>query len=304
MKLTRFYSALLLLAVVPFLYGCLDNEEPYDPFAQLEADVNAIDAYLANNAIAAVEDIRGVRMVITKLGKGLPALETNKVKVAYSGRVLGNTTAFETGVATGAALGNYILGWRIALTTLPLGSKATIYVPSPLAYGNSPQGSIPANSILVFDLDYQDVEETETERQKLKADTVAIDSYLTSKEILDVESDTTGIRYKILAEGTGNKPSWYTPVNFKVDYRLLSDDTNVVLSQTLAPSDTYSSRVIDQMNALKFALQQLGEGGKATLYVPSGVAFGTQSVMKSDNSSVAIPANSILIVDVELIDIP
>jgi FKBP-type peptidyl-prolyl cis-trans isomerase len=304
MKLTRFYSALLLLAVVPFLYGCLDNEEPYDPFAQLEADVNTIDTYLANNAIAAVEDIRGVRMVITKFGKGLPALETNKVKVGYSGRILGNTTAFETGVATGAVLGNYILGWRIALTTLPLGSKATIYVPSPLAYGNSPQGSIPANSILVFDLDYQDVEETETERQKLKADTVAIDSYLASKEILDVESDTTGIRYKILAEGTGNKPFWYTPVNFKVDYRLLSDDTNVVLSQTLAPSDTYSSRVIDQMNALKFALQQLGEGGKATLYVPSGVAFGTQSVMKSDNSGVAIPANSILIVDVELIDIP
>jgi FKBP-type peptidyl-prolyl cis-trans isomerase len=304
MKSTRFFSALLLFAVAPFLYGCLDNEDPYDPFAQLESDINTIDTYLANNAISAVEDIRGVRMVITKLGKGLPALESNKVKVAYSGRILGSSTAFETGVATGAAVSNYIPGWRIALTTLPLGSKATIYVPSPLAYGNAQQGNIPANSILVFDLDYQDVEETETERQKLKADTVAIDAYLASKEIVDVESDTTGIRYKIVAEGTGNKPFWYTPVKFKVDYKLLSDDANVVLSQTLEPTDTYPSRVIDQMNGLKFALQQLGEGGKATLYVPSGVAFGTQSVLKSDGSGVAIPANSIVIVDVELLEIP
>ena len=304
MKSIRLFSTVLLLAVVPFFYGCMDSEDPYDPFAQLATDVNTIDTYLANNAIAAVEDIRGVRMVITKLGKGLPALETNKVKVAYSGRILGSSTAFETGVATGAAVANYIPGWRIALTTLPLGSKATIYVPSPLAYGNTPQGSIPANSILVFDLDYQDVEETETERQKLKADTIAIDAYLNSKEILDVESDSTGVRYKILAEGTGNKPFWYTPIKFKVDYRLLSDDTKVVLSQTLEPTSTYPSRVIDQMNALKFALQQLGEGGKATLYVPSGVAFGTQSVLKSDGSGVAIPANAIVIVDVELIDIP
>jgi FKBP-type peptidyl-prolyl cis-trans isomerase len=304
MKSIRLFSALLLLAVVPVFYGCMDNEEPYDPFAQLETDINTIDTYLANNAIAAVEDIRGVRMVITKLGKGLPALESNKVKVAYSGRVLGSSTAFETGVATGSAVSNYIPGWRIALTTLPLGSKATIYIPSPLAYGNTPQGSIPANSILVFDLDYQDVEETETERQKLKADTLAIDEYLNAKEILDVESDTTGIRYKILSEGTGNKPFWYTPVKFDVEYRLLSDDTKVVLSQTLEPTATYPSRVIDQMNALKFALQQLGEGGQATLYVPSGVAFGTQSVLKSDGSAVAIPANAILIVDVKLVDIP
>ena len=56
--------------------------------------------------------------------------------------------------------GQVIPGWDDALTQLPKGSKATILVPSSLAYGK--QGSppnIPANSPLRFDIEVVDVKD-------------------------------------------------------------------------------------------------------------------------------------------------
>ena len=39
------------------------------------------------------------------------------------------------------------------LVMMPVGSKWKVYIPSAMAYGDKPVGSIPANSILIFEIE-------------------------------------------------------------------------------------------------------------------------------------------------------
>jgi FKBP-type peptidyl-prolyl cis-trans isomerase len=56
-------------------------------------------------------------------------------------------------------MGQVIPGWDEGLMLLKKGSKAKLIIPSPLGYGESGAGAmIPANSILVFDVEVTDVQ--------------------------------------------------------------------------------------------------------------------------------------------------
>jgi FKBP-type peptidyl-prolyl cis-trans isomerase len=305
-RLTQLSFVLILVASVS-LVSCLDSEEPYDPYKQLAADVETIDNYLSSNNITGViKDPRGVRMVINgPLTNNLPAAETNRIKVNYSGKVLGSSTNFESNkTLNDYPLRQLIAGWQIALTTLPVGSKATVYIPSPLAYGNTGQGSIEPNAILVFDLDFVDVVETETEKMKLKSDTVAIDQFLESKGITAIK-DPSGLRYTITQAGDpeGDTPGLYDDLKGKVTYKLLSNSTTAVYTITLDPSTNSFSRLVDQVNGLKLGISKLTPGSKATFYIPSGLAYGPDQ-LSSNSGTTIIPANSNLIAEVELTEIP
>jgi FKBP-type peptidyl-prolyl cis-trans isomerase len=53
--------------------------------------------------------------------------------------------------------GNVIQGWDEGIALLNKGGKATLYIPSPLAYGkNSPTAAIPPNAVLIFDVELID----------------------------------------------------------------------------------------------------------------------------------------------------
>ncbi|MFO0265768.1 MAG: FKBP-type peptidyl-prolyl cis-trans isomerase, partial [Cyclobacteriaceae bacterium] len=56
-------------------------------------------------------------------------------------------------------LSNLIRGWQIAFPNFPVGTRATLYIPSSLGYG--PQGSpptIPANANLIFEVELVGIE--------------------------------------------------------------------------------------------------------------------------------------------------
>lgn len=296
-------AALAVCAVTLMsLSGCMDEgEEPYDPYKQLEADIKTIDDYLSNQGITdVIKDPRGVRMVINgTLGTGPTALVTNRVKVAYTGYVLGNDTPFENNkVASGAPLSNYIGGWQIAMTTLPAGTSATVYIPSPYAYANRAMGSIPANSILRFEITFQAIERTETEKTKFTADSVAINNYLDGQE--GIVTDESGVRYRITQEGSGGTPVHFSKLKAKIEYRLMSNASTVAYTQELDPTQNELNRVADLVNGLKIVLPKLNKNGKATIYVPSGLGFGTTAV--TNQGTTVIPANSNLVINVELFD--
>ncbi len=304
MKLTRFFLSLVLLgALVLSFNSCVnDDEEGYDYYGQLAKDVDAIDKHLTAAGITdVVKDSRGLRMVITELGTGVPAMPTSRVKVGYVGKLLSDGSTFDQGTVQNNPLRSYIDGWIVALMTLPEGSKAKLYIPSPLGYGATPQTKIPANSNLVFDIDFQAVDKTEIEKQQFKTDTTAIENYITTKALTDVEKLPSGVRYKITEVGSGPKPTWYSVVKMNLKYRLLSNDANVVHSQTVQPGAGFDSRVVDVINGLKVGLQEMNEGGKATFYVPSGLAYGTEAV--SSGGTQIFPANANLIIEVELTDV-
>ncbi|UXX79757.1 FKBP-type peptidyl-prolyl cis-trans isomerase [Reichenbachiella carrageenanivorans] len=127
----------------------------------IKKDGEIIDQYLADNGITAQTTESGLRYVITEEGEGENAQAGNQVSVHYNGTLLDGTkfdSSYDRGSPFGFVLGQgrVIMGWDEGIALLNKGAKATLYIPSTLAYGERAAGSIPANSILKFDVELVD----------------------------------------------------------------------------------------------------------------------------------------------------
>lgn len=284
--------SLIFIGVLFLLNSCLDDSTE-SPLERWQSDVRAIDSHLTQNSLVAVKDGSGVRIVVDKLGAGLPPNNGNDIQVKYKGMLFSNGSVFDDGTATGK-LPDYIVGWQAGLSLLPPGSIATLYIPSVYAYGPSGRGSIPPNAILVFDVEVESVTRTAAQISRLKADSIAIDQYLETNEI-DATEDPSGIRYTI-EEGSGVvSPYIHSQVRVKLVGKLMSDGFKF-FDDILKPGDDFSSLVGNYPHGLIVGLQLMKEGDKATFYVPSGLAYGT-------NSYTGIPSNSNIIFEVELLQV-
>lgn len=94
-------------------------------------------------------------------GKGKKVTNNNTVKVKYTGWLLDGTqfdsswdknTTLEADTYSG---GNHqvIEGWQQAMVGQTVGSQVLMVIPPNLGYGDTAQGSIPANSTLIFVVD-------------------------------------------------------------------------------------------------------------------------------------------------------
>jgi FKBP-type peptidyl-prolyl cis-trans isomerase len=303
MNMIKRWLVLMVIAGLPFIFSAcdVDSNNVEDPLVQLNKDIALIDSYLASKGIEAVKEPNGVRMVIDVLGTKLPAKSVaTTIDIDYVGKLFSNGLVFDQGDNKKFLLSDLIAGWKIAFTQLPAGSVATLYIPSYWAYGSSGRGDIPGNAILVFDVGFNEAVVTTAELEKLKSDTTAIDTYLTDKGINAVK-DTSGIRYVITEPGSGAKATWYDKLTAKFTYKAISDDTKTLITVDQKPSATFYSRPVDYANGLKVGLQKLSKGGKATFYIPSGLGFGTTGAFSAGVN--VIPANTNIIVEVELTDI-
>jgi FKBP-type peptidyl-prolyl cis-trans isomerase FklB len=88
--------------------------------------------------------------------KKAPAIgPTDTVTVDYRGKLLDGTefdSSYSRGVPTSFQVNGVIKGWQEAIVLMKPGAKWTLWIPPELAYGNSPQGKIPAGSLLIFDI--------------------------------------------------------------------------------------------------------------------------------------------------------
>lgn len=138
-------------AVSPTVWTSLDQ-------TKLTADIKSIDDYITAHPPTVgvvVEDESGIRYDITEAGTGeKPCLES-VVNVAYTGILL-NGNKFDESTGAQFTLKSLIAGWQIAFLKFNKGTKATLYVPSGLAYGARAIGSIPANSNLIFFVELKD----------------------------------------------------------------------------------------------------------------------------------------------------
>lgn len=115
-----------------------------------------------------------VYMKILEPGTGITPLFTDSVSVYYRGKLI-NGTVFdqnytgdlnpEVHVPTHFALqasqtsggDGLIVGWITALQHMKEGQRVELYIPADLAYGSADRSSIPANSMLIFDLKLEKV---------------------------------------------------------------------------------------------------------------------------------------------------
>ncbi|NEU07518.1 hypothetical protein GZH53_04250 [Flavihumibacter sp. R14] len=140
----------------------LDSElELFDVRTQPEMDDVIINRFMTARSLTGFSKLpSGVYYKIIAPGTGTEEIKlTSSITIAYAGRLL-KGTVFDSATKEKpftSKLENLIEGWKQAVPLIKKGGKLRILIPSALAYG--PQGSqtIPANSVLDFDIEVTDV---------------------------------------------------------------------------------------------------------------------------------------------------
>ena len=127
-------------------------------------DSETIEDYLSKNNIHSQKTSSGLAFIIEKQGDGAKAEAGKTVTVNYTGKLL-DGKVFDSSLNPGRTpfsfklgQGQVIKGWDEGIGLFNVGGKGTLIIPSTLAYGARAAGSIPPNSILIFDIEVLKVE--------------------------------------------------------------------------------------------------------------------------------------------------
>ncbi len=146
--------------------------------------------------------------------------------------------------------------------------------------------------------------QTEAEHQakaKIQAETDErlIKEMLQRKGITDAQRTPSGLYYVMHNEGTGAHPAagQQVTVNYTgVNYEGVTFDSNVDPAFNHVQPFTFGLGQRQVIAGWDEGIALMKKGGKATLYIPSALAYGANA------RGQYIPANAILIFDVELVD--
>jgi len=161
--------------------AALTNQEISAAFQELQARMQAEQAEKAKAAVAEGQKFlddnakkdgvtvteSGLQYRVLTAGEGdnKPGLN-DTVKTHYHG-TLTDGTVFDSSVERGEPVefpvSGVIKGWTEALQLMTVGDKWELTIPSELAYGANPPPSIPANAVLVFEVELLEVVKAATQ---------------------------------------------------------------------------------------------------------------------------------------------
>jgi FKBP-type peptidyl-prolyl cis-trans isomerase FkpA len=116
-----------------------------------------IESYLERKNLTAQVTEEGLYYIIDVPGNQAKKPKLNSdVVVAYKGTLL-NDMKFDSSTSLSINLSNVIAGWRKGMVLFGEGGKGKLIIPPFLGYGSTAQGTIPANSALVFEIELKEV---------------------------------------------------------------------------------------------------------------------------------------------------
>ncbi len=176
-------SIFFLLVLVVVFSSCeannpFDRGPVYDVEGNLAKDSLLIVDYLKTaeiDSLYRIHDPSGVVIIVQEEGTGSRPISGNVIYTRYAGSLMSDGSVFDTNIEQVArendiydedreydlltfvlGSGSVIQGWDIAFRRLRSGSKAQLIIPSPYAYRDDPnRPKIPANSILIFDVEFK-----------------------------------------------------------------------------------------------------------------------------------------------------
>ena len=289
--------ALLALAGSTSLTSCKKDD-------QVQADYTATDdalikSYIAtNNITTAQKQASGLYFVpvVTNANAAKPTAGTN-VSFLFTGKLLDGTTFGSTQDKTKPGyfvLGNSstINGLQEGISLMHLGDKATLLIPSGLAFGPNGNGStVPPNTVVRIDVEVIDFNFAAT-------DDALIQKYIADNNITGAQKQASGLYYvPVVANSTGTQAAAGKQVSVLYTGKLLDGSTFDASSQHGNTPFTFQLGAKQVIPGWDEGIALMRKGEKATLLIPSALAYGPSS------PSTAVPANSVLRFDVELTDV-
>lgn len=299
-SLTHRLGMVLVLALAGSagLVGCSKDDNVTADYSA--TDDALIKSYLTTNTITtAQKQTSGLYFVpVVTNANATKATVGRNVSFLYTGTLLNGTTFATSGpdVTKAASLvlgnSNAITGLQEGLSLMHLGDKATLLIPSGLAFGPSGNGStVPANTVVRFDVEVVDLDYAAT-------DDALIQKYLTAKSITGAQKQTSGLYYvPVTANPTGTPATAGKSVSVLYTGQLLDGTTFDASSMHSNTPFTFTLGAKQVIAGWDEGIALMRKGEKATLLIPSAQAYGASSPATS------IPANSVLRFDVEVTDV-
>ncbi|SNT31317.1 FKBP-type peptidyl-prolyl cis-trans isomerase [Ekhidna lutea] len=280
---------LLLITVfgIALISGCGKDEEGLTEEEQLALDLEIIDSHLSANGITAQEHESGIRYVVDREGDGESPTASGNVIVKYKGTFLNGEIFDRNDLGVNFNLGALIEAWALMIPEMKEGGKMTMYVPSKYAYGSRGSGPIPPNTVLIFEMELVSLVRSASEQ--LEIDLARIDQHLEGNNI-NAQIHSSGIRYRVLEEGTGLNPTLTDLVTVTYTGQFLE-------GEIFDEAENVDFRLNSLIDSWKTMLPTMQEGGRIIMYAPSGMCYG------NEGNGINIPPNAVLIFQIELIEI-
>ena len=315
----RFNIKLMLIATLALLPVACDkaaDKNDTDMIVQSTADVSKTKEelakvsqdYLDENAKkeGVIVTESGLQYEIITEGTGTIPTAEDYAEVHYAGSLLDGTefdSSYKRGEPAVFPVGGLIPGWVEALQLMPTGSKWRLTVPSEIAYGDREAGPIPANSVLIFEMELLSIKSAEEAEAQQRAQAEKWIAEFTAQQVAFLEENIkaegvittdSGLQYKVIDEGKGAKPAGPSS-EVTVHYAgQLIDGNEFDSSYKRGEPATFAlNQVIPGWTE---GLQLMNEGAKYTFFIPGDLGYGP-------NGSRTIPPNATLVFEVELISI-
>ena len=115
------------------------------------------------------ETASGLQYTVLKSGTGASPNKTDRVKVHYVGTLIDGSefdSSIQRGEPTVFGLNQVIRGWTEGLQLMKVGAKYKFFIHPKIAYGSRDRPGIPANSVLIFEVDLLEIVENSTPNKK------------------------------------------------------------------------------------------------------------------------------------------
>ncbi|MCO4814529.1 MAG: FKBP-type peptidyl-prolyl cis-trans isomerase [Flavobacteriales bacterium] len=124
-----------------------------DPEEQAATDETIIQQYLSDHSLTSSVSATGLHYIIEELGSGASCNSNSSVRVSYRGYYT-DGTVFDESPLQGIEFGlqQVIKGWTEGIPYFKEGGNGVLLIPSALAYGENGSGSVPPNTVLIFDV--------------------------------------------------------------------------------------------------------------------------------------------------------
>lgn len=120
---------------------------------QYAYDQYLIEQHLVNNNLeASLDTASGLRYIIEEPGDGFKPVGNSSMKVNYEGKIM-DGRIFDKDDDVLLGLNRVIEGWQILMPKIAEGGKIIMFIPSKYGYGETALPSIPAYSILRFEVE-------------------------------------------------------------------------------------------------------------------------------------------------------